>query len=72
MFSVLHAVLTIGWEFDLYVVNESEGMAEICAVVREGTVQAVFLPLISVTLSDGTASSSGKQCCMFVIGVIEG
>ena len=59
MFTVLYAVITIGWEFDLYAVNESDGMAEICAVVREGTVQAVFLPLTAVTISNGTASFSG-------------
>ena len=62
MNTLFYAVLTIGWEFEMYAVNESDGMAEICAVVRDDIVQAVNLPLISVTLSDGTASSSGLPC----------
>ena len=53
-----HAVVVIGWEEELYVVDESVGQAQLCASVREGSL-AVTLPSLNIATRDGTASQGG-------------
>ena len=58
------AVITIGWEQTLYVVNESVGLVELCAVAivngkPGGEIQAT-IPSISIILQNGSAVS-GKN-----------
>ena len=54
-------VLVIGWESPEYSVAEADGQIEICAVVREGTTQAITLPRIIILTADGTATAPGKK-----------
>ena len=50
-----HAVVVIGWEEELYVVNENVGQAQLCAIVHEGSL-AVTLPSLNIVTRNGTAS----------------
>ena len=52
------AVVVIGWEEELYEVDESIGQAQLCAIVRESSL-AVTLPPLNIATGGETASEGG-------------
>lgn len=40
---------------------EAQGTVEICSMLNQSVVQAVNLPLITVTTAEGTAKSPGEM-----------
>ena len=52
------AEVVLGWEVELYSVNENVAQAQICAIVHQGTL-AVQLPQLNIATRDGTATRGG-------------